>query len=96
MTGMGFPEWVSRGFIEPSEGFSEGSASQITGNVATLAGHPARSFEQFARLRGRLQERSGRLTSCGGSVPTFADLVRSVRLRRGVARVIVKLTEAPR
>jgi hypothetical protein len=49
MTGMGFPEWVSRGFIEPSEGFSEGSASQITGNVATLAGHPARSFEQFAR-----------------------------------------------
>jgi uncharacterized protein YbjT (DUF2867 family) len=49
MTGMGFPEWVSRGFIELSEGFSEGFASQITGNVATLTGHPARSFEQYAR-----------------------------------------------
>lgn len=49
MTGMGFPEWVSRGFIELSEGFSEGFASQITGNVAALTGHPARSFEQFAR-----------------------------------------------
>jgi uncharacterized protein YbjT (DUF2867 family) len=49
MTGMGFPEWVSRGFIELSEGFSEGFASQITGNVAALTGHPARSFEQYAR-----------------------------------------------
>ena len=49
MIGMGFSEWVSRGFIELSEGFSEGFASQITGNVATLTGHPARSFEQFAR-----------------------------------------------
>ena len=49
MTGMGFPEWVSRGFIKLSDGFSEGFASQITGNVATLTGHPARSFEQFAR-----------------------------------------------
>jgi uncharacterized protein YbjT (DUF2867 family) len=49
MIGMGFPEWVSRGFVELSEGFSEGFASQITDNVATLTGHPARSFEQFAR-----------------------------------------------
>ena len=49
MTAMGFPDWVSRGFIELSEGFSEGFASQITGNVATLTGHPARSFEQYAR-----------------------------------------------
>jgi uncharacterized protein YbjT (DUF2867 family) len=49
MTGMGFPEWVSRGFIELSDGFSEGFASQSTGNVATLTDHPARSFEQFAR-----------------------------------------------
>ena len=49
MIAMGFPEWVSRGFIELSEGFSEGFASQVTGNAATLTGHPARSFEQFAR-----------------------------------------------
>ena len=49
MVGMGFPEWVSRGFIELSEGFSEGFASQTTGNVATLTGHAARSFEQFVR-----------------------------------------------
>ena len=49
MMGMGFSEWVSRGYVELSEGFSEGFASQVTGNVATLSGHPARSFEQFAR-----------------------------------------------
>ena len=49
MSAMGFSGWVSRGFIELSEGFSDGFASQVTGNVATLTGHPARSFEQFAR-----------------------------------------------
>ena len=48
MIAMGFPEWVSRGFVELSEGFSEGFASQVTSNVATLTGHSARSFEQFA------------------------------------------------
>lgn len=49
MIGMGFSEWVARGYIELSEGFSEGFASQTTDNVATLTGHRARSFEQFAR-----------------------------------------------
>lgn len=49
MIGMGFSEWVARGYMELSEGFSEGFASQTTDNVARLTGHPARSFEQFAR-----------------------------------------------
>jgi uncharacterized protein YbjT (DUF2867 family) len=49
MVGMGFPEWIAKGYVELSEGFSENFANRVTENVATLTGHPARSFEQFAR-----------------------------------------------
>jgi len=49
MVGMGFPEWIARGYGELMEGFSQGFAEKPTDNVATLTGHPARSFEQFAR-----------------------------------------------
>ena len=49
MVSMGFPEWIARGYGELMEGFSEGFASSTTDNVATLSGHPARSFEQFVR-----------------------------------------------
>lgn len=49
MVGMGFPEWIAKGYVELSEGFSENFANSATDNVATLTGHPARSFEQFAR-----------------------------------------------
>jgi len=49
MVGMGLPEWIAKGYGELSEGFSEGFANSTTDNVATLTGHPARSFEQFAR-----------------------------------------------
>lgn len=49
MTSMGFPEWIARGYGELMEGFSEGFANRTTDNVANLTGHPARSFEQFAR-----------------------------------------------
>lgn len=49
MVSMGFPEWIARGYGELMEGFSQGFASQVTDNVKTLTGHPARSFEQFAR-----------------------------------------------
>jgi uncharacterized protein YbjT (DUF2867 family) len=49
MVGMGFPEWIAKGYGELMEGFSEGFANRATDNVATLTGHPARSFEQFAR-----------------------------------------------
>jgi uncharacterized protein YbjT (DUF2867 family) len=49
MVGMGFPEWIAKGYVELSEGFSEDFANSVTDNVATLTGHPARSFEQFAR-----------------------------------------------
>jgi hypothetical protein len=48
MTGMGFPEWIARGYLELDEGFSQGFASVATNNVAMLTGHPARSFAQFA------------------------------------------------
>jgi uncharacterized protein YbjT (DUF2867 family) len=49
MVGMGLPEWIAKGYGELSEGFSENFANSTTENVATLTGHPARSFEQFAR-----------------------------------------------
>lgn len=48
MVGMGFPEWIARGYGELMEGFSEGFANRVTDNVSTLTGHPARSFEQYA------------------------------------------------
>jgi uncharacterized protein YbjT (DUF2867 family) len=48
MVGMGLPEWIAKGYAELSEGFSEGFANKPTDDVATLTGHPARSFEQFA------------------------------------------------
>jgi uncharacterized protein YbjT (DUF2867 family) len=48
MVGMGFPEWIAKGYGELMEGFSQGFADRATDNVATLTGHPARSFEQFA------------------------------------------------
>jgi uncharacterized protein YbjT (DUF2867 family) len=49
MVGIGMPEWVAKGYLELFEGFSEGFANRVSDNVATLTGHPARSFEQFAR-----------------------------------------------
>jgi uncharacterized protein YbjT (DUF2867 family) len=49
MVDMGLPEWIARGYAELSEGFAENFASSVTKNVPTLTGHPARSFEQFAR-----------------------------------------------
>jgi uncharacterized protein YbjT (DUF2867 family) len=49
MVSMGFPEWIARGYGELMEGFSEGFANRVTDNVEILTGHPARSFEQFAR-----------------------------------------------
>lgn len=49
MMTMGLPEWIARGYGELMAGFSEGFANRTTDNVATLTGHPARSFEQFAR-----------------------------------------------
>jgi len=48
MVGMGVPEWIAKGYVELSEGFSENFANSTTRNVETLTGHPARSFEQFA------------------------------------------------
>jgi uncharacterized protein YbjT (DUF2867 family) len=49
MVGMGFPEWIAKGYLELDEGFSEGFANSTTDAVKTLTGHPARSFEQFVR-----------------------------------------------
>lgn len=62
----GFPEWVAKGYVELSEGFSQDFANGVTENVSTLTGHPARSFEQFVRdyapaFGGRASEKSKKL-----------------------------------
>lgn len=49
MVGMGVPQWIAEGYGELMVGFSEGFADSVTNNVEALSGHPARSFEQFAR-----------------------------------------------
>ena len=49
MVGMGLPEWIADGFVELFDGFSRGFADSTTSNVEQLTGHPARSFETFAR-----------------------------------------------
>ncbi|MCW9064825.1 MAG: SDR family oxidoreductase, partial [Ignavibacteriaceae bacterium] len=49
MVGMGVPEWIAKGYLELSEGFSENFAYSTTNNVEILAGHPARSFDEFVK-----------------------------------------------
>jgi hypothetical protein len=49
MVGMGMPEWIADGYVELNQGFEQGFANTTTDGVAKLAGHPPRSFEQFAQ-----------------------------------------------
>ena len=65
MIAMGFPEWVSRGFIELSEDFSERSPARSRATWQRFRATRPLIRAVRPRLRGRLQERSGRLTSCG-------------------------------
>lgn len=60
MVSMGVPEWIAGGYGELMEGFSHGFASRTTANVEALTGHPARSFEQFARDFARFFSANGR------------------------------------
>lgn len=47
MMGMGFPEFIVDGYIELNEGFTNGFADTVTGNVKALTGHAARSVKNF-------------------------------------------------
>ena len=49
MMGMGFPEFIVDGYIELNEGFTNGYADTSNGNVEKLAGHAARSIDDFTR-----------------------------------------------
>ena len=46
---MGMPDWTIEAYVELFEGFKEGYADLTTPSVEQLTGHPARSFETFAR-----------------------------------------------
>jgi uncharacterized protein YbjT (DUF2867 family) len=69
MLQMGMPEWIGKGYVELSEGFSENFAASVTDNVRMLTGHAARSFEQFAR---------DHLSAFGGGVPDRAQKLKTV------------------
>ncbi len=49
MVGMGLPEWYADAYNEYNKAFSEGFGDFTTNDVKELTGHPARSYETFAR-----------------------------------------------
>ncbi len=49
MISMGLPEWVANAFGKYFEVFSEGYGDFTTPDVEEITGHPARSYETFAR-----------------------------------------------
>ena len=49
MVGMGLPEWVADALTEYAKAWSEGLGDFTTNDVQELIGHPARSYETFAR-----------------------------------------------
>ena len=49
MIGIGLPEWTADAFGEYFTAFSEGYGDFTTPDVEEVTGHPARSYEMFAR-----------------------------------------------
>ena len=49
IVGMGMSDWFADAMTEYFRAFSEGLGDFTTGDVQELTGHPARSFETFAR-----------------------------------------------
>ena len=49
MVGMGLPDWYADAYNEYNKAFSEGLGDFTTKDVEQIAGHPARSYETFAR-----------------------------------------------
>ncbi len=49
MLGMGLPEWFVDALNEYNMAFSEGFGDFTTNDVEEITGHPARSYETFAR-----------------------------------------------
>ncbi|KKL26952.1 hypothetical protein LCGC14_2390100 [marine sediment metagenome] len=49
MVGMGLPEWIVGALNEYNKAFSEGSGDFTTNDFEEITGHPARSYETFAR-----------------------------------------------
>jgi len=49
MMGMGFPEFIVDGYVELSQGFSQGFANTTNDNVEALSGHAPRSIDDFTK-----------------------------------------------
>ena len=49
MLGMGLSEWFADAMTEYNKVFSEGFGDVTTNDVEEISGHPARSYETFAR-----------------------------------------------
>ena len=49
LLGFGLPEWQAEGLIEDYAHYRRGEAANVSTAVQQVTGHPARSFEGFAR-----------------------------------------------
>ncbi len=49
MVGLGLPEWYADAYNEYNEAMSQGLGDFTTNDVEEITGHPARSYEKFAR-----------------------------------------------
>jgi uncharacterized protein YbjT (DUF2867 family) len=49
MLSMGMPEWVAKAYTEYFKMYSAGWGDYTTHNIEQLTGHPARSYQTFAR-----------------------------------------------
>jgi uncharacterized protein YbjT (DUF2867 family) len=46
---MGFPEFIVDGYVELSQGISQGFADTTNDNVEALSGHTSRSIDDFTK-----------------------------------------------
>lgn len=46
---FGFPEWQADGLVEEFEVYRRGEAAAVSDDVATITGHPPRSFAEFVK-----------------------------------------------
>ena len=49
MIGVGMPEWVAEAYCEYFENYIKGGSAGVTNDFEKVNGHPARSYETFAR-----------------------------------------------
>jgi hypothetical protein len=64
LLGFGLPEWQAEGLIEDYAHYRRGEAANVSTAVQEVTGHPARSFEGFARDYKELLQLTMRVARC--------------------------------